>query len=119
MKYRGESARLHQLSLASVLPNTGDYITYEGRFVSRDTGGENDDGDGHNDGDDGGVLPNNNDYIIYQGRFVSHDEDVYGDEDSGVDDYDEGDDDDGDDDGDSNNPPAQHSLGVGRPPLGL
>ena len=33
MKYRGESARLHQLSLASVLPNTGDYITYEGRFV--------------------------------------------------------------------------------------
>ena len=33
VKYRGESARLHQLSLASVLPNTGDYITYEGRFV--------------------------------------------------------------------------------------
>jgi len=30
VKYRGESARLHQLSLASVLPNTGDYITYEG-----------------------------------------------------------------------------------------
>ena len=33
VKYRGESARLHQLSLASVLPNTGDYITYEGRLV--------------------------------------------------------------------------------------
>ena len=53
VKYRGESARLHQLSLASVLPNTGDYITYEGRFVSHDTGGDDDgDGDGDDDGDD-------------------------------------------------------------------
>lgn len=30
VKYLGESARLHQLSLASVMPNTADYVTYEG-----------------------------------------------------------------------------------------
>lgn len=30
VKYRGDSARLHQLSLASILPNTGDYVTYDG-----------------------------------------------------------------------------------------
>ena len=29
VKYRGDSARVHQLSLASLLPNTGDYVTYE------------------------------------------------------------------------------------------
>ena len=31
VKYRGDSARVHQLSLASLLPNTGDYVTYEVR----------------------------------------------------------------------------------------
>ena len=30
VKYRGDTARLHQISLASLLPNTGDYVTYEG-----------------------------------------------------------------------------------------
>ena len=30
VKYRGDSARVHQLSLASLLPNTADYVTYEG-----------------------------------------------------------------------------------------
>ena len=30
VKYRGDTARVHQLSLASVMPNTGDYETYEG-----------------------------------------------------------------------------------------
>ena len=30
VKYRGDTARLHQMSLASLLPNTGDYVTYEG-----------------------------------------------------------------------------------------
>ena len=30
VKYRGDTARIHQLSLASIMPNTGDYITYEG-----------------------------------------------------------------------------------------
>ena len=29
VKFRGDTARLHQLSLASLLPNTGDYVTYE------------------------------------------------------------------------------------------
>ena len=30
VKYRGDTARIHQMSLASLLPNTGDYVTYEG-----------------------------------------------------------------------------------------
>ena len=30
VKYRGDSARVHQLSLANLLPNTADYVTYEG-----------------------------------------------------------------------------------------
>ena len=30
VKSRGDTARLHQISLASLLPNTGDYVTYEG-----------------------------------------------------------------------------------------
>ena len=33
VKYRGDSARVHQLSLASLLPNTGDYVTYEVRII--------------------------------------------------------------------------------------
>ena len=35
VKYRGDSARVHQLSLASLLPNTGDYVTYEVRRADR------------------------------------------------------------------------------------
>jgi len=30
VKYRGDAARIHQLSLATIMPNTADYITYEG-----------------------------------------------------------------------------------------
>ena len=30
VKYRGDTARVHQMSLSSFLPNTGDYVTYEG-----------------------------------------------------------------------------------------
>ena len=30
VKYRGDTARIHQFSLGSIMPNTGDYITYEG-----------------------------------------------------------------------------------------
>ena len=30
VKYRGDVARIHQLSLASLMPNTEDYVTYEG-----------------------------------------------------------------------------------------
>ena len=29
VKYRGSSARVHQLSLAELLPATPDYVTYE------------------------------------------------------------------------------------------
>ena len=30
VKYRGDVARIHQLCLASLMPNTEDYVTYEG-----------------------------------------------------------------------------------------
>jgi len=30
VRYRGDYARIHQMSLSSIMPNTADYITYEG-----------------------------------------------------------------------------------------